>query len=89
MNGKLGVHRTTRGRGMSGLVFILLSGAIITESIYAWPGVGRLAIESIHNLDAPIIMGIVIMVSFTVQLGNFLADVAVGALDPRVRVDEK
>jgi len=68
---------------------ILVSGAIITESIYAWPGVGRLAIESIHNLDAPIIMGVVIMVSFTVQLGNFLADVAVGALDPRVRIDSK
>ncbi|MBW2464373.1 MAG: ABC transporter permease subunit, partial [Deltaproteobacteria bacterium] len=64
-------------------------GAIITESIFAWPGVGRLAIESIHNLDAPIIMGVVIMVSFTVQLGNFLADVAVGALDPRVRVDQE
>jgi peptide/nickel transport system permease protein len=68
---------------------ILVSGAIITESIFAWPGVGRLAIESIHNLDAPIIMGVVIMVSFTVQLGNFLADVAVGILDPRVRIDGK
>ncbi|RLB54255.1 MAG: glutathione ABC transporter permease GsiC [Deltaproteobacteria bacterium] len=68
---------------------ILVSGAIITESIFAWPGVGRLAIESIHNLDAPIIMGVVIMVSFTVQFGNFLADVAVGALDPRVRVDQE
>ncbi len=68
---------------------ILVSGAIITESIFAWPGVGRLAIESIHDLDVPIIMGVVIIVAFTVQIGNFLADMAVGALDPRVRVDDK
>jgi peptide/nickel transport system permease protein len=67
---------------------ILVSGAIITESIYAWPGVGRLAIEAIHSFDAPMIMGVVLMVSLTVQLGNFLADVAVGSLDPRVRLHD-
>jgi peptide/nickel transport system permease protein len=65
---------------------ILVSGAIITETIFAWPGVGRLAVESIINLDAPIVMGVVLIVSLTVQLGNFLADVAVAALDPRIRV---
>jgi peptide/nickel transport system permease protein len=67
---------------------ILVSGAIITESIYAWPGVGRLAIEAINSFDAPMIMGVVLMVSLTVQLGNFLADIALGLLDPRVRVHE-
>jgi peptide/nickel transport system permease protein len=65
---------------------ILVSGAIITETIYAWPGVGRLAVESIVNLDAPIVMGVVLIVSLTVQLGNFLADIAVAALDPRIRL---
>lgn len=67
---------------------ILVSGAIITESIYAWPGMGRLAIESIYALDMPLIMGVVIVACVTVQVGNLLADLAVAALDPRVRLDE-
>lgn len=64
---------------------MLVTGAIITESIYGWPGVGRLAIESIAALDVPMILGIVLLASMTVQLGNFLADLAVAALDPRIR----
>lgn len=67
---------------------ILVAGAIITETIYAWPGVGRLAIESILNYDAPTVVGVVLMVALTVQLGNFLADVAVASLDPRVRLED-
>lgn len=67
---------------------MLVSGAIITESIFAWPGVGRLALESIDNMDAPIVMGVVVMVSLTVQLGNFLADISVAALDPRIRLQD-
>ena len=66
---------------------ILVSGAIITESIYAWPGMGRLAIESIYALDMPLIMGVVIVACVTVQVGNLLADLAVAALDPRVRLE--
>lgn len=64
---------------------LIVTGAIITESIYDWPGVGRLAIESIAALDVPMILGIVLLASTTVQLGNFLADLAVAALDPRIR----
>jgi len=64
----------------------LVSGAIITEQIYAWPGVGRLAIESILNQDAYMVVGLVVMISLAVQVGNFLADVAVALLDPRVRL---
>ncbi len=65
---------------------LLVSGAIITESIYAWPGMGSLLLESIYNLDVPTVMAVVVVVSSTVQLGNLLADVAVAALDPRVRL---
>ncbi len=65
---------------------LLVAGAIITETIYAWPGVGRLAVESILNYDAPTVVGVVLMVALTVQVGNFLADVAVAALDPRIRL---
>ncbi|HJL20301.1 MAG TPA: ABC transporter permease [Sandaracinaceae bacterium LLY-WYZ-13_1] len=65
---------------------VLVNGAIITEAIFNWPGMGRLAIESIHSLDVPMIMGVVLFAAITVQIGNLLADVAVGALDPRVRL---
>jgi peptide/nickel transport system permease protein len=64
---------------------LLVSGAVITETIYAWPGMGKLAIEAINNLDLFTIMGVVLFASLMVQLGNLLADLAVAALDPRVR----
>lgn len=64
---------------------ILVSGAIITEAIFGWPGMGRLAVEAISGLDLPVVMGIVFIACTAVQLGNVLADIAVAALDPRVR----
>ena len=64
---------------------VLVSGAIVTETIYAWPGMGRLAVEAIGGLDLPVVMGIVLVASAAVQAGNLLSDVAVLALDPRVR----
>ena len=75
---------------LMGLSFpILVNGAIITEAIFNWPGMGRLVIESIHSLDVPMIMGVVLFAAIAVQVGNLLADVAVGLLDPRVRVGGK
>lgn len=72
---------------LMGLSFpLLVSGAIITEQIYNWPGMGRLAIESIYSLDVPMIMGVVLFAAVFVQVGNLLADIAVGLLDPRVRM---
>ena len=65
---------------------LLVGGAIITEKIFAWPGLGMLTIEAIETLDAPIIMAVVLMFGVTVQIGNFLADIAVAALDPRIRL---
>jgi len=64
----------------------LVSGAIITEYIFAWPGMGALAIEAINNMDVFTVMGVVLIISLAVQAGNLLADVAVAALDPRVRL---
>ena len=66
---------------------LLVGGAIITEKIFAWPGLGSLTIESIHSLDAPTVMAVVLMFAVTVQIGNVLADVMVAALDPRIRLD--
>ncbi|MGB5348452.1 MAG: ABC transporter permease, partial [Polyangiales bacterium] len=65
----------------------LVGGAIITEKIFAWPGLGLLTIESIESLDAPVIMAVVLMFGIAVQIGNLLADIAVAALDPRIRLD--
>ena len=63
----------------------LVGGAIITEKIFAWPGLGLLTLEAINNLDAPMVMAVVVMFAIMVQIGNLLADVAVAMLDPRVR----
>ena len=63
----------------------LVSGAIITETIFAWPGMGRLAVESMNNWDPPMVLGIVVIASLAVQAGNLLADITVAALDPRIR----
>lgn len=63
----------------------LVSGAIITETIFAWPGMGRLAVESMDSWDPPVVLGVVIVASLAVQLGNLIADLAVASLDPRVR----
>lgn len=65
---------------------LLVNGAIITEFIFNWPGMGRLVIEAINGLDIPTIMGVVLIVAVVVQIGNLIADVAVGALDPRIRL---
>lgn len=66
---------------------LLVGGAIITEKIFAWPGLGLLTIEAIHALDAPVIMAVVLMFGIAVQVGNLLADVAIAALDPRIRLE--
>jgi peptide/nickel transport system permease protein len=64
----------------------LFTGAIVTEAIFAWPGMGRLAIDAIQGLDMFVITGCVIFGAFGIQLGNLLADVAYAVLDPRIRV---
>jgi len=63
----------------------LFTGAIVTESIFAWPGVGRLAYDAVAGLDVPVIVGCVIFGSFGIQLGNLLSDIAYAFLDPRIR----
>lgn len=64
----------------------LVGGAIITEHIFGWPGMGRLAVEAITALDVPVILGIVFFASCAVQIGNGLADLAAAWLDPRIRI---
>jgi peptide/nickel transport system permease protein len=65
---------------------ILLGGAVITEQIFAWPGVGQLAVQAILNRDYPVLQGVILTVAVLVTLVNLLVDVAYAVLDPRIRL---
>lgn len=63
----------------------LIGGSFIFETIFAWPGMGRLAYESAISFDYPVIMGVVTIAAFLTLLGNLLADIAYALVDPRIR----
>jgi peptide/nickel transport system permease protein len=63
----------------------LLGGAVITETIFAWPGIGRLAIRSIIQRDFPVVQGVVLMIAIVRVWANLAVDVAYAAIDPRIR----
>jgi peptide/nickel transport system permease protein len=63
----------------------LFSGAVITETIFAVPGVGRLMVDSILSRDYPIVQAVVLLITAAVVLSNLLVDLAYGVLDPRTR----
>jgi ABC-type dipeptide/oligopeptide/nickel transport system permease component len=65
----------------------VLTGTIITETIFAWPGVGRLLIQSISFRDYPLVQGCILFISFTYVGMNLLTDLTYGFLDPRIRFD--
>ena len=62
----------------------VIEGALVTEQVFSWPGVGKLAVDSIFGRDYTIIQGIVLMAAFTFMLVNLLVDLLYGALDPRI-----
>ena len=64
----------------------LLGGAVITEAVFAYPGIGRLAVEAVINKDVPLIEAVVLTVGAAVLLLNILIDVVYVALDPRIRL---
>jgi peptide/nickel transport system permease protein len=63
----------------------LFSGAIITETIFAVPGVGRLMVDSILSRDYPLVQAVVLFITFAVVFANLMVDIAYGFLDPRIR----
>jgi peptide/nickel transport system permease protein len=65
----------------------LLGGAVITETIFAWPGVGRLTVQALLNRDFPVVLAAVFVISVTYTLINFLVDLCYGWLDPRTRAE--
>lgn len=65
----------------------VLTGTIITETIFAWPGVGRLLIQAINFRDYPLVQGCILFISFTYVMMNLLTDLTYGWLDPRIRFE--
>lgn len=63
----------------------LLAGAVITETVFAWPGLGSLLVEAIQQRDYPVVQGAVLLISLTYVLVNGATDLAYGLLDPRIR----
>jgi peptide/nickel transport system permease protein len=65
----------------------LIGGAVVTETIFGWPGMGRLAFHAATKRDYPVIMGTVVVGAVMVIIGNLVADIAYGFLDPRIAAD--
>ena len=63
----------------------LLGGSVITETIFAWPGVGRLSVQAIFNRDYPVVQAAVFLLASTFVIVNFLVDIVYTYLDPRIR----
>src|SRR5499427_5100022 len=62
----------------------ILEGALVTETVFSWPGVGKLAVDSIFGKDFPVVQGIVLMSALSFMLANLLVDIVYAWLDPRI-----
>jgi peptide/nickel transport system permease protein len=68
---------------------LLFSGAVVTETVFAWPGMGTLLVDSVYRRDYSVLMAILMVGSTAVVVSNLAADLIYGWLDPRVRVARK
>ncbi|MFW5681077.1 MAG: ABC transporter permease subunit, partial [Pseudomonadota bacterium] len=62
--------------------------AVVTETVFAWPGIGKLLIDSIVNLDRPVVVAYLMLTVLVFIMINFVVDIAYSLLDPRVRLTE-
>jgi peptide/nickel transport system permease protein len=67
----------------------LLSGSIITETIFSWPGIGRLVIQAVNQRDYPVVQGCVLFIALCYVLVNLATDLLYGVADPRIRIGER
>jgi peptide/nickel transport system permease protein len=67
-------------------VGIYMSGAVVVESVYGWPGIGQLAWMGIQRIDIPIIMGVTLVAALGIVIGNLVADLITPLIDPRIRL---
>jgi ABC-type dipeptide/oligopeptide/nickel transport system permease component len=65
----------------------MLAGAPITETVFNWPGVGRLFVEATTKLDFPVIMGVTVLITIMTLVANLLTDITYGYIDPRIRLE--
>jgi peptide/nickel transport system permease protein len=63
----------------------LFTGAIVTETIFSWPGIGKLTIDATTQFDYPVLMGVLLITSLIVVFANLFADVAYAVVDPRIK----
>ena len=64
----------------------LFSGALVTETVFSWPGMGRLFVDALNMKEYPILMGMIMFTAFFVIIGNLLADIVVALIDPRAKL---
>jgi peptide/nickel transport system permease protein len=64
----------------------LFGGSVVVESVFSWPGIGRMAVDAAFSRDYPILMGLLLMLATLVTLGNLLTDLAYGVIDPRIKL---
>jgi peptide/nickel transport system permease protein len=67
----------------------LIAFSVVTETVFAWPGMGKLLIESIQQLDRPVIVAYLMMIVFLFVVINLIVDILYSVLDPRVRLQDK
>jgi peptide/nickel transport system permease protein len=76
---------TNLGLSFSGLI----GGSFIIESIFAWPGMGRLGLNAIRFRDFPVTMGILLISSIMIIAGNLISDILYAVMDPRIRIERR
>lgn len=70
---------------VGGRIGFFVAGAVVTEVVFGWPGLGQLLLEGMQNRDAPIVLGIFTLMALAVVLANLVTDLAYGVVDPRIR----
>jgi peptide/nickel transport system permease protein len=74
--------------GLSGIFLLILSGSILFELVFSWPGMGRLTYNAINSRDYPMMMALFVISSFLGILGTLMVDILYSVVDPRVRYDK-
>ena len=65
---------------------LFMSGIVVVESVFGWPGIGQLAWQAIQRVDIPIIMGVTLVSACSIVVGNLLADLVAPLIDPRIKL---
>jgi peptide/nickel transport system permease protein len=65
---------------------LLVGGALVTETVFSWPGMGLLFVNALGTRDYPVLMAILMVGALVVVLGNLLADIVVALIDPRIKL---